>query len=109
RTSGAVFTLDAPDDRTREWTARKQHHEPTVHRMHWVRETAEKHFLAVLPLHGCGNVNTEGDGIRFLGYRPERDKEWPTFLINDRFHLAHNFDPVPWPGNDGEAMLVACK
>jgi hypothetical protein len=107
--SGAVFTLKAPADRTLEWTAQKQHHEPTVHRMHWVKESPTRHFLAVLPLHGCGNVNSEGDGIRFLGYRPQQDSPWPTFLINDQFHLAHNFDPVPWPGVEGEAMLVACK
>jgi hypothetical protein len=107
--SGAVFSLVAPADRTLEWTATRQHHEPTVHRMAWVKDDAKKHFLAVLPLHGCGNVNTEGDGIRFLGYRPEPDKQWPTFLINDQFHLAHNFDAVAWPGAAGEALLVACK
>jgi hypothetical protein len=109
KNSGAVFSLAAPDDRTKEWTARKQRHEPTVHRMYWVKESPERHFLAVLPLHGCNNVNSEGDGIRFLGYRPEPEMEWPTFLINDRLHLAHNFDPVPWPGSAGEALLVACK
>lgn len=109
KNSGAVFTLTAPDDRTKVWSAQKQHHEPTVHRMHWVKEDGGSHFLAVLPLHGCGNVNTEGDGIRFLGYRPGKENKWPTFLINDQFHLAHNFDPVPWPGTKGEAMLVACK
>ncbi|WP_226894701.1 FG-GAP repeat domain-containing protein [Luteolibacter marinus] len=109
RNSGAVFSLTTPEDRRAEWPARAQHHEPTVHRMHWVKESGQNHFLAVLPLHGCNNVNTEGDGIRFLGYRPQADKEWPTFLINGDFHLAHNFDPVPWPGNEGEAMLVACK
>lgn len=109
KNSGAVFTLTAPEDRTKEWSARKQHHEPTVHRMQWVKEDGGVHFLAVLPLHGCGNVNTEGDGIRFLGYRPQKENKWPTFLINDQFHLAHNFDPVPWPGTKGEAMLVACK
>lgn len=109
KTSGAVFTLTAPGDRTKEWTAQEQHHEPTVHRMHWVKESPGKHFLAVLPLHGCNNVNSEGDGIRFLGYRPQQDAPWPTFLINDQLHLAHNFDPVAWPGVTGEAMLVACK
>lgn len=109
KNSGAVFTLTAPDDRTKAWSAQKQHREPTVHRMNWVKEDGGGHFLAVLPLHGCGNVNTEGDGIRFLGYRPGKAPEWPTFLINDQFHLAHNFDPVPWPGAKGEAMLVACK
>jgi len=111
KNSGAVFTLTAPEDRAKEWSARPQHREPTVHRMQWVKDKADDHFLAVLPLHGCNNVNSEGDGIRFLGYRPEKDatKEWPTFLINDQFHLAHNFDPVSWGGAEGEAILVACK
>lgn len=109
--SGAVFTLTAPEDRTKEWSAQEQHREPTVHRMQWVKEKPDGYFLAVLPLHGCNNVNTEGDGIRFLGYRPGKDpaKKWPTFLINDRFHLAHNFDLVRWEGAEGDAMLVACK
>jgi hypothetical protein len=111
RTSGAVFTLTAQADRTREWSAKAQHHEPTVHRMQWVNDGSGKHFLAVLPLHGCGNVKNEGDGIRFLGYKPQADpsKPWPTFLINDQFHLAHNLDPVGWPGGDGDSLLVACK
>ncbi len=108
RDSGAVFTLTAPTDVTEEWAAQVQHHEPTVHRMHWVKG-AKSNFLAVLPLHGRGNANAAGEGIRFLGYRPTEVGEWPTFLINDQFHLAHNFDPVTWPGNAGEAMLVACK
>jgi len=111
KNSGAVFTLTAPGDRTREWSAQAQHREPTVHRMHWIKDKADTRFLAVLPLHGCNNVNTEGDGIRFLGYRPDKDpaRQWPTFLINDQFHLAHNFDPVSWEGAEGQAMLVACK
>jgi hypothetical protein len=125
KNSGAVFTLTAPEDRTQEWKAQVQHREPTVHRMHWVKQAADKFFLAVLPLHGCNNVNTEGDGIRFLGYEPQKDAAnekfgsseaqdfrpllWPTFLINDQFHLAHNFDPIPWPGTPGDSMLVACQ
>ncbi|WP_367872193.1 FG-GAP repeat domain-containing protein [Luteolibacter sp. Populi] len=111
KNSGAVFTLTAPQDRVEEWVAQQQHREPTVHRMHWVKKAGDQWFLAVLPLHGCNNVNTEGDGIRFLGYEPQKEatKEWPTFLINDQFHLAHNFDPVTWAGTAGDSMLVACK
>src|SRR5688500_14946660 len=30
KNSGAVFSLTASDDRTKEWSAQKQHHEPTV-------------------------------------------------------------------------------
>jgi FG-GAP-like repeat len=108
--SGAVFTLRAPNDRTHPWQAEKQHREPTVHRMNWVRETGDRHFLAVLPLHGCGNRNGEGEGIRFLGYRPSEEPEWPTFLLHHGFHLAHNFQPVLWnPSDTGESLLVAEK
>src|ERR1041384_3846666 len=34
--SGAVFYLIAPKDRTQKWTPVALHHEPSVHRMHWV-------------------------------------------------------------------------
>lgn len=105
--SGAVFSLQPPDDRTQLWKATPQHREPTVHRMNWVREPAG-YFLAVLPLHGCGNKNGEGDGIRFLGYRPDAD--WKTFLIHEGFHMAHNFQPVLWnTGDTIESLLVAEK
>jgi hypothetical protein len=80
--------------------------------MHWVLEKPGASYLAVLPLHGCNNVKGEGDGIKFLGYRPEADpsKDWATFLINGDFHMAHNFDPVVWKkGDAGESMLVAAK
>lgn len=112
RTSGAVFALHAPADRSKPWEGQKLHHEPTVHRMQWVSEKPGLFFLAVLPLHGCGNTNGAGDGVRFLGYRREKDpgKEWATFLLNDSFHMTHNFDPLTWKAGDpGESMLVAAK
>lgn len=109
-TSGAVFALNPPADRAQLWTPAKLHREPTVHRMNWVREAGGGQFLAVLPLHGLNNKNGEGEGIRFLGYRPTKEPAWPTFLINQDFHLAHNFQPVLWnPGDKGESLLVAAK
>ena len=110
--SGSVHALYAPADRTQVWPTRALHREPTVHRMHWMLERPGSSYLAVLPLHGCNNVKGEGDGIKFLGYRPEADpaKDWATFLINDQFHMAHNFDPLIWKqGDAGESMLVAAK
>ncbi len=105
--SGAVYALSAPADRTQLWESAKLHREPTVHRMNWVREAGGRQFLAVLPLHGLNNKNGEGEGVRFLGYRPSN---WSTFLINQDFHLAHNFQPVLWnPGDTGESLLVAEK
>lgn len=107
RKSGAVFSLAGSADCFAKRDASALHHEPTVHRMHWVAEEGGKNFLAVLPLHGPGNVGGEGEGINFLGYRPEED--WRTFLIHRGFHLAHNFDPVRWGASESESILVACK
>ena len=107
RNSGAVFSLKHSADCFAKRDARALHREPTVHRMHWVEEKGGEHFLAVLPLHGPGNVKGEGEGINFLGYRPKED--WRTFLIHKGFHLAHNFDPVTWDDSGNESILVACK
>src|SRR5690606_10286031 len=97
-TSGAVFYLVPPEDRTQEWTPIQLPHEPTVHRMHWIKDRHERFFLAVLPLHGRGNRNGEGAGVRFMGYYrpPDPRGVWETFVLNDELHIAHNFDPVRW-------------
>ena len=107
KTSGAVYSLESGPDCFKPWNPKALHREPTVHRMHWVTENDGRHFLAVLPLHGPGNVKGEGEGINFLGYRPHQN--WQTFLIHKGFHLAHNFDPVPWGERKAESILVACK
>jgi len=107
KNSGAVYSIESGPDCFKPWNPKALHREPTVHRMHWVSESNGKHFLAVLPLHGPGNVKGEGEGINFLGYRPYQD--WQTFLIHKGFHLAHNFDPVPWGSRKAESILVACK
>ena len=107
KNSGAVFSLGESADCFARRDAKALHREPTVHRMHWVAEKGGKNFLAVLPLHGLGNVRGEGEGINFLGYRPEED--WKTFMIHKGFHLAHNFDPVKWDDSGSESILVACK
>lgn len=109
-TSGAVFALEAGADRHEPWQSKSLPHEPTVHRMHWLRDAQDDAFLAVLPLHGRGNKNGAGDGAKMMGYRPGKlpSAEWKTFLIHQGFHLAHNFEPVIWPGVKGDSMLVAC-
>jgi len=109
--SGAVFHLESSADCFAPRKAHALHREPTVHRMHWVKEDeGRKHFLAVLPLHGPGNVGGKGEGINFLGYRPSSipNQDWQTFLIHKGFHLAHNFDPVSWGETKNESLLVAC-
>src|SRR6187431_546721 len=66
--SGSVHYLVAPEDRTQLWKPITLPHEPTVHRMHWVRLAKDRYVLVVAPLHGRGNRNNEGDGVKLLSY-----------------------------------------
>jgi hypothetical protein len=113
--SGAVFLLDAPKDRTQRWTPRKLPHEPTTHRMHFVRGVDRTFSLVVLPLHGRGNKNGTGEGVQVLGYEwPWRDSSRPAPIMSNLppLHLTHNFDVIPAQGQGGqsiETLLLATK
>ncbi len=105
--SGAVFYLKPPSDRRALWTPIPLSHEPTTHRMKWVRNAAGRFDLIVLPLHGRGNVNGGGAGVRVLAYhRPEKPEDpWNTTLVTDAMHMTHNLDIVP-PGSAGEPESI---
>jgi hypothetical protein len=108
--SGAVFLLEAPADRTQRWKAVRLPHEPTTHRMQWIPERKGKFLLAVLPLHGRGNKNSEGEGVQFLGYPwpwKEGMKPVPIFESSAGLHATHNFDVIPTHGTS--ALCVATK
>jgi hypothetical protein len=113
--SGAVFLLDAPADRTQRWTSRKLPHEPTTHRMHWVRGMDRSYSLVVLPLHGRGNKNNAGDGVQVLAYEwPWRDTSRSAPIMSNLppLHATHNFDVIPAQGQGGqsiETLLLATK
>ncbi|MGI9543267.1 MAG: FG-GAP repeat domain-containing protein, partial [Cyclobacteriaceae bacterium] len=66
--SGSVHYLIRPEDPTQMWEPVKLHHEPTVHRMRWIR-TGNSYQLIVLPLHGRGNKNGEGNGVQVIAYQ----------------------------------------
>jgi hypothetical protein len=93
--SGSVHYLIPPSDRTQRWTAVPLHHEPTTHRMYWVQLAPERFELVVSPLHGRGNRNGEGAGVRLLSYEVPDDprQPWKTTLIDDEFNMTHNLDP----------------
>lgn len=107
-TSGAVFYLLPPanGDRTQKWEAIPLHHEPTTHRMKWVKRSAGRYDLVVVPLHGRGNKNGQGAGVKILAYqKPENPRDpWPVELIDESMHMTHNFDVVP--GEDGSENLI---
>lgn len=108
-TSGAVFYLQPPADRKQLWKPIQLTHEPTVHRMRWVRNRAGKYDLIVAPLHGRGNKNGEGTGVRILAYHKPEDptQPWNTTLVNGQMHMTHNFEIVPSPADEAEPLLLA--
>jgi hypothetical protein len=76
-----------------------------------MRRAEGKSDLVVVPLHGRGNKNGEGAGVKILAYRmPANPREpWKTELINDSMHMTHNFELVKWTRQAGGELLVAGK
>jgi hypothetical protein len=93
--SGAVFYLIAPEDRTKKWEAvRFPSVEPTTHRMRWLRLDEKEWGLVVVPLHGRGNRNGQGVGVKTLLYRKPVDPrgEWKSELLDESLHASHNLE-----------------
>lgn len=111
---GAVFYLVAPEDRTQMWKPVPLPHDPSTHRMHWVKGTGGSDYsLVVKPLRGMGAIDGVGPGIRILEYFPPDDPsdagEWKRGLVGDRLNLSHNFHPVNWDDDPEEELIVAAK
>ncbi|MGA2255239.1 MAG: VCBS repeat-containing protein, partial [Thermoguttaceae bacterium] len=106
--SGAVYYLIRPEDPTGRWEPVELHHEPTVHRMTWIKAAEGKFQLVVVPLHGRGNKDGKGAGARILAYGVPADLRgpWDTHLIDDSMHVTHNFDLVHWDGGGDEDILL---
>lgn len=107
--SGAVFYMVPPADRKHRWQPVKLAHEPTTHRMRWVKNRENEFELVVVPLHGRGNKNGQGAGVKILAYKKPADPEktWSTRVIDDALHMTHNFDPVQWDEDAAEELLIA--
>lgn len=109
--SGAVFYMLRPSDPTQKWEPIKLQHEPTTHRMRWVKNWQNEMELVVVPLHGRGNKGGKGEGVKILAYKMGSDprQPWETRVIDDALHMTHNFDPVQWDDDDAEEPLIASR
>lgn len=107
--SGAVFYLERPADPTTVWKAVKLYHDPTVHRMGWVKAAPDRYQLIVLPLHGRGNKDGQGEGVRVMAYEPPAGpgEPWRYKIIDRLQHMTHNFDIVP--SENGELLYIGGK
>jgi hypothetical protein len=77
--------------------------------MHWMKNWQNEFELVVLPLHGKGNKDGQGAGVKMLAYhKPANPKEtWTTRVISESLHKTHNFDPVQWDDDPAEEPLIA--
>lgn len=109
--SGSVHYLIRPADPTQLWTAVQLPHEPTVHRMYWVKTGSDTYQLIVLPLHGRGNKAGEGAGVKVIGYEKPADPKssWKTQLIDDSMHLTHNMTSKDLGVGEGETIFIGGK
>lgn len=111
--SGALFHLVPPADRTQKWEAVPLRHDPTIHRIRWVKDETGRAVLLSVPLHGRGNnpQKGEGEGVKIRRYVPPSGGrgEWKDQVINDQWHKTHNFDPVQWDPDPAEEMVVATR
>lgn len=109
--SGSVHYLIRPVDPTQLWKAVKLHHEPTVHRMKWLKSSGGQFYLVVVPLHGRGNVNGEGEGVKVIAYEYPKDVngQWPMYTLANDMHLTHNFDLVERNDKNKSGFYLAGK
>ena len=114
--SGAVFYLIAPADRSQKWEPVKLQAEPTTHRMKWVRRGTKddgkpRYDLVVVPLHGRGNKNGAGAGVKVLAYQMPRNPkdEWKTEVVCEDMHMTHNFEFAMFPWNGDTWICLAGK
>jgi len=101
------------EERVRELVPVALPHEPTVHRMRWVKNEDSGYDLVVVPLHGRGNkpATGEGEAVKVIRYRkPGNAKDaWKTEVLDQSMHKTHNFDPVAWDADPAQEMLIGGK
>ena len=109
--SGSVHMLVRPADPTQKWEAIPLPHVPTIHRMKWVEMQSGVFVLMVLPLHGVGNQNGNGEAVKLLAHRApiQTRGTWEYSSFSTGMHMTHNFTIVEKPSLGMAGLYVAGK
>jgi hypothetical protein len=106
--SGSLFYLDRPSDPTQRWRpVAITPYDPTTHRMGWICSSDNAFSLVVLPLHGRGNQDGNGDPVRVTAYtRKTVTSSWSVRVLDQSQHMTHNFDVFRDSDSNRDALLV---
>ncbi len=110
--SGAVFYLRRPANPQALWRPVPiAPYDPTTHRMHWVRWQDDDYRLCVLPLHGRGNQNGEGEPVRLMAYQIPLDapEHATSEVIHAEMHMTHNFDVEALSPGEPEVLWIGAR
>ena len=111
---GTLQWIRPGSDPDAEWEVLPLGNEPTTHRMRWADTDGDgRAELIVAPLHGRGTSGPKhwiGNGARLLSLAPSArpaSEPWAEEVINDTFHIVHNFWVLNFDGDKAEELLVA--
>ena len=111
---GTLQWIRPGSDPDAEWEVLPLGNEPTTHRMRWAdTDGDDRAELIVAPLHGRGTSGPKhwvGNGARLLSLAPSErpaSEPWGEEVINDSFHIVHNFWVLNFDADEADELLVA--
>ena len=113
-TGGTLQWIRRRTDPNEEWELHALGNEPTTHRIRWADTDGDsKQELIVAPLHGRGTSGPQhwvGNGVRLLALAPSKNPAsvpWSNEVVDDSFHIVHNFWVLNFDGDPADELLVA--
>ena len=107
--SGSVFYLNPTVSRKGNWNPVRLKHEPSTHRMHWIKSGKGVFDLIVKPLYGPRGNDGKKGGTKVYAYHvpKNRSQPWSRTLISNFIEDSHNFHLIDWDGDGIEEFIQA--
>jgi hypothetical protein len=79
--------------------------------MRWIKTGKDTYQLIVLPLHGKGNKDGQGEGVKVLAFDVPKNRQgsWKYQVIDQSMHMTHNFDLWDAESNTPAQLLIGGK